>query len=193
MQLQADLNGLENVISQRPYDVTVGYGECHVLHPSKCMANNIQVFHTLGKDATKQTAGESTSDGLWTKSADAVPPPQQTYPTPTQSKFQAFDMRGQSRASSNGTSRNGSLSTESPSRHSSMTGTASVQPLSSDSSPNIATPDSIQPFDPEKFFGNMSMGTNGMDVNLNLAQGMSDDGTVEFFTDMLGVQLSNNN
>jgi hypothetical protein len=32
MQLQADLNGLENVISQRPYDVTVGYGECHVFH-----------------------------------------------------------------------------------------------------------------------------------------------------------------
>lgn len=32
MQLQADLNGLEKVISVRPYDVTVGYAECHVLH-----------------------------------------------------------------------------------------------------------------------------------------------------------------
>lgn len=30
MQLQADLNGLEKVISVRPYDVTVGYQECHV-------------------------------------------------------------------------------------------------------------------------------------------------------------------
>lgn len=147
----------------------------------------------MGKDAAKQTAGESTSDGLWTKSADAAPPPLQTYPTPNQSKFQAFDMRGQTRESSDGNSRNGSLSTESPSRHSSMTGTASVQPISSDSSPNIATPDSIQPFDPERFFGNMSMGANVMDVNLNLAQGMSDDGTVEFFTEMLGVQLNNNN
>ena len=30
MQLEADLNGLEKVISVRPYDVSVGYGECHV-------------------------------------------------------------------------------------------------------------------------------------------------------------------
>lgn len=30
MQLLADLNGLENVVSKRPYDVSVGYGECHV-------------------------------------------------------------------------------------------------------------------------------------------------------------------
>lgn len=30
MQLEADLNGLENVISTRPYDVNVGYAECHV-------------------------------------------------------------------------------------------------------------------------------------------------------------------
>ena len=147
---------------------------------------------TLGKDATKQSAGGSSSDGLWTKSADTAPPPLQPYPTPAQSKVQPFDMRGQSRASSDGISRNDSLSTESPSRHSSMTGTASLQPISSDSSPNIATPDSIQPFDPERFFGNMSMGTNGMGANLNLPQGMSDDGTVEFFTEMLGVQLNNN-
>ena len=74
-----------------------------------------------------------------------------------------------------------------------MTGSTSVQPISSDSSPNIATPDSIQPFDAERFFGNMNLGANGMDVNLNLGQGMGDDGTVEFFTEMLGVQLNNNN
>jgi hypothetical protein len=30
MQLEADLNGLERVVSVRPYDVSVGYGECHV-------------------------------------------------------------------------------------------------------------------------------------------------------------------
>lgn len=30
MQLEADLNGLEKVISVRPYDVNIGYGECHV-------------------------------------------------------------------------------------------------------------------------------------------------------------------
>jgi hypothetical protein len=30
MQLEADLNGLEDVVSIRPYDVNVGYLECHV-------------------------------------------------------------------------------------------------------------------------------------------------------------------
>lgn len=30
MQLEADLNGLENVVSLRPYDVKVGYSDCHV-------------------------------------------------------------------------------------------------------------------------------------------------------------------
>jgi hypothetical protein len=30
MQLEADLNGLEKVVSVRPYDVTVGFAECHV-------------------------------------------------------------------------------------------------------------------------------------------------------------------
>ena len=39
MQLQADLNGLENVISIRPYDVRVGYQECHVLIPISKTAN----------------------------------------------------------------------------------------------------------------------------------------------------------
>ena len=102
-------------------------------------------------------------------------------------------MRGHDRFSHVDISRSGSLTTESPSRHSSMTGSTSVQPISSDSSPNIATPDSIQPFDAERFFGNMNLGANGMDVNLNLGQGMGDDGTVEFFTEMLGVQLNNNN
>lgn len=162
-------------------------------YPCETMANCVQVFHTLGKDATKQSTGESTSDGIWTKSPDPIPPVPQSYFLSTQSKHEPFDMRGQSRVSSDGNSRNDNLSTESPSRHSSMTGSASVQPISSDSSPNIATPDSIQPFDPERFFGNMNMGSNGMDVNLTLGQGISDDGTVEFFTEMLGVQLNNNN
>jgi hypothetical protein len=31
MQLEADLNGLEKVISVRPYDVSIGFDECHVL------------------------------------------------------------------------------------------------------------------------------------------------------------------
>jgi hypothetical protein len=35
MQLEADLNGLEKVISVRPYDVMVGYAECHVCSQSK--------------------------------------------------------------------------------------------------------------------------------------------------------------
>ena len=39
MQLQADLNGLENVISVRPYDVTVGYQECHVHIPLSTTIN----------------------------------------------------------------------------------------------------------------------------------------------------------
>ena len=34
MQLQADLNGLEKVVSIRPYDVNVGYNECSVCNLS---------------------------------------------------------------------------------------------------------------------------------------------------------------
>jgi hypothetical protein len=30
MQLEADMNGLEKLVSVRPYDVNVGYNECHV-------------------------------------------------------------------------------------------------------------------------------------------------------------------
>lgn len=41
MQLQADLNGLENVISVRPYDVTVGFEECHVF-PSSSATSDIR-------------------------------------------------------------------------------------------------------------------------------------------------------
>jgi hypothetical protein len=35
MQLEADLNGLDSVVSMRPYDVTVGYADCHVCSNSK--------------------------------------------------------------------------------------------------------------------------------------------------------------
>jgi hypothetical protein len=31
MQLEADLHGLENIVSVRPYDVQVGYNKCHVV------------------------------------------------------------------------------------------------------------------------------------------------------------------
>jgi hypothetical protein len=39
MQLQADLNGLDNVVSVRPYDVSVGYSDCFVLH-NKSLADS---------------------------------------------------------------------------------------------------------------------------------------------------------
>jgi len=44
MQLEADLNGLEKVISVRPYDVGVGYGECHVISPSCSSADSVDLF-----------------------------------------------------------------------------------------------------------------------------------------------------
>lgn len=34
MQLEADLHGLEKVVSIRPYDVNVGYGDCNVISNS---------------------------------------------------------------------------------------------------------------------------------------------------------------
>ena len=48
MQLEADLNGLEKVVSIRPYDVTVGYAECHVRNVSFFIANGIDFPSNYG-------------------------------------------------------------------------------------------------------------------------------------------------
>jgi hypothetical protein len=104
-------------------------------------------------------------------------------------------MRGVNRFTYLDTSRNNSGGADtSPSRQSSssMTGSASIQPISSDSSPNTATPESIRQFDPEKFFGDMNLSGSGIDVTMNMGQGLGDDGGVEFFSDMLGVQFNGN-
>jgi hypothetical protein len=97
----------------------------------------------------------------------------------------AFDMRGTDRFSYVDTSRNNSLSNDfSPSRNSSTSVPRTLN--SSESTPNTATPDSMRQFDPDKYFGNMNLSNTGMDV----AMGLSDDGGVEFFTEMLGVNLN---
>jgi hypothetical protein len=64
-------------------------------------------------------------------------------------------------------------------------------PLSSEDTPNTSTPESMRQFDPERIFGDMNF-ASGMDMTMNIGQGISDDG-VEFFTDMLGVNLNTNN
>jgi len=104
-----------------------------------------------------------------------------------------FDVRGVDRLSYM-SSRSNSLNATTPTGQStsSATGSASIQALSSDSSPNTETPDAIRQFDPDKFFGDMNLSGTGIDVSMNLGQGMGDDG-VEFFTEMLGVHLNNGN
>lgn len=67
----------------------------------------------------------------------------------------------------------------------------SVHPISSESTPNTASPENLRQFDPDKFFGDMTT-LNGMDVSMNIGQDVSDGG-VEFFTEMLGVQLNSGN
>lgn len=180
MQLEADLNGLEKVISVRPYDVTVvGYSEC-------------SVFSTLGKDVPTQPE-TAPKDGMWTKPSNPQIPTTSTHnPSSRPQHHSSFDMRApEQRFSYVDTSRN-SLSTDSPSRNSSMA--TSIHALSSESSPNIATPDSIRQFDPEKFFGDMTnLTSNGIDITMGMdqgIQGLNDDG---FFTEMLGVSMHNGN
>lgn len=80
-----------------------------------------------------------------------------------------------------------------PSRNSSASvpGSGTITNCSTGSTPNIPTPESIRHFDPEKFFGDISLPGGGIDVTMNMGQEMGDDG-VEFFTDMLGVNLNGN-
>jgi hypothetical protein len=113
----------------------------------------------------------------------------------TQPKRQAFDVRGVSRFTNVDSSRNNSVTTDyTPSRsHSnSVPGSGPMTNSSTaDSTPNVPTPESIRQFDPEKFFEDMSLPGSGIDVTMNMGQGMGDDG-VEFFTEMLGVHLNGN-
>lgn len=181
MQLEADLNGLEKVISVRPYDVTLGYSEC-------------SVFSGIGKDLQAQQQEKADkNNGMWTKPSNpqvpSTSPTDNPYHRPQHSS--SFDMRApEQRVTYVDASRHSSLSTDSPSQNSSMA--TSIQALSSDSSPNIATPDSIRQFDPDKFFGDMTnLGGNSIDITMSMDQGMqglNDDG---FFTDMLGVNMNN--
>jgi hypothetical protein len=78
-----------------------------------------------------------------------------------------------------------------PSRHSSTTG-ASVPSMSMDHSPNTATPESIRQFASDKFFGDIHLPGNSVDLEMSMGQGMGDDDGVEFFTEMLGVNLNGN-
>ena len=178
MQLEADLNGLEKVISVRPYDVNVGYAEC-------------SVFSNLGKDVPSQPE-VTQKPGMWTKPSNPqIPATPIDKPYQRPQHHSSFDMRApEQRFTYVDTSRNSSLSTESPSRNSSMTN--SVQAISSENSPNIATPDSIRQFDADKFFVEMTnLSGNGIDITMSMDQGMqglNDDG---FFTDMLGANMNN--
>ena len=117
-----------------------------------------------------------------------VPPRSDTW---AEQSHQAFDMRGVDRLTYVDTSRNSSLSSGgTPSRHSSTSFPGTVG--SSESTPNIATPDSVRQFDPEKFFGDMNLSNTGIDVTMNMGSMMADDGGVEYFTEMLGVNLNGN-
>jgi hypothetical protein len=110
----------------------------------------------------------------------------------TKASHQAFDMRGVNRFSYVDTSRNSSLSLSNdgtPSRNSSTSIPGTLN--SSESTPNIPTPESMRQFDPDKFFGDMNLANTGIDVTMNMG-GIGDDGGVEFFTDMLGVNLNGN-
>lgn len=102
---------------------------------------------------------------------------------------QSFDMRGPDRVSYVDTSRHISLSNDgTPSRNSSTSVPGTLN--SSESTPNIATPESMRQFDPDKFFGDMNLSNTEIDVTMNM--GGMDDGGVEFFTEMLGVNLNGN-
>jgi hypothetical protein len=106
-------------------------------------------------------------------------------------RHQAFDMRGVDRFTYVDTSRNNSLSNGgTPSRNGSTSFPGTVN--SSESTPNTATPESMRQFDPDKFFGNMNLSNTGIDVTMNMGSGIGDDGGVEFFTEMLGVDLNVN-
>jgi len=104
-----------------------------------------------------------------------------------------FDMREQDRMSQPDRfsyadiSHNGSISNEdsTPTRTGSNSGSMSV----TDNTPITATPESIRQFDPDRFFGDMNLSGSGIDVAMNMGTTMDD---AEFFTDMLGVNLTGN-
>ena len=180
MQLEADLNGLEKVVSVRPYDVTLGHPEC-------------SVFSGIGKDIQSQQETPDQSGGMWTKPSN----PQVPSTSPTDNPYHrprhnsSFDMRApEQRLAYVNAPKQSSLSTDSPSHNGSIA--TSIQALSSDSSPNIATPESIRQFDPDRFFGDMTnLGGNGIDMTMNMDPGMQELNDDGFFTDMLGVSMNN--
>jgi hypothetical protein len=146
----------------------------------------------------------SLSNGIWSKDAtnnNSIPDytfaRQQQFPT-----TRAFDMRGPERFPSDrftyvDNSRNNSLGKDNnstPSGSTSNPGSVGVLPnTSSDNTPNTTTPESIRQFDPDKIFGDMNFSTVGMDVTMDMGQGMGDDGGIEYFTEMLGVNLNGGN
>jgi hypothetical protein len=142
---------------------------------------------------TTGSAGASPSTacgGMWTK---APSPPRSNFNW--QEQHRSFDMRGLDRRSYVDDSGSNSLNTDgtTPSRHDSssgVTGSSSIAPMSTESTPSITSPESVRQFDPDKIFGDINFGTNGIDVTMNMGQGMGDDGGVEFFTEILGVNLN---
>ena len=144
----------------------------------------------------------SLSSGIWAKGAtnnNSIPDftfaRQQQFPT------QAFDMRGPDRFPPDrftyvDNSRNNNLGKDNNSTgsgSSSNPGSVGVLGNSSDNTPNTTTPESIRQFDPDKIFGDMNFSTVGIDVTMDMGQGMGDDGGIEYFTEMLGVNLNGGN
>jgi len=145
----------------------------------------------MTKETQAQTGQSNDPLPKYTNTQPATPtiPSNMNWGSTTSASVrQPFDMRGVDRAASIDISRNTSLS-DGLSREGSIT-SASIHPLSSDSSPNnIATPESIRHFDPDKFFGDMNLSASGIDVVMNMGQ---DDPSVEFFTEMLAGNLNGN-
>ena len=141
----------------------------------------------------------SLSGGIWSKGATSNNPIlDQTFGQQQQLPVQPFDMRGHDRFPSDrfsyiDNSRNNSLGTENSSSRSGSTsnpGSVGVLPNSSDNTPNTATPENIRTFE---IFGEMNFNAAGLDVTMDMGQGMGDDGSIDYFTEMLGVNLSGGN
>jgi len=137
------------------------------------------------------------SSGIWSKGAtnnNSVP--DNTFVRQQQFPTTAFDMRGQERFTFVDQSRNSSLGQENAGSRSGSTsnpGSVGVLPCSSDNTPITSTPESIRQFDADKIFGDMNFSTAGMDVTMDMGQGLGDDGGIEYFTEMLGVNLNGGN
>jgi hypothetical protein len=107
-----------------------------------------------------------------------------------------FDMRGHDRFTYVDNSKNTNLGQENAGSRSGSTsnpGSVGVLHSSSDNTPITTTPESIRQFDADKIFGDMNFVTAGMDVTMDMGQGMGDDGGIEYFTEMLGVNLNGGN